>query len=318
MVVPLLFVGLMRVTGKRWRGAGVLFAALAGASFFLASRTARASGNDGLAYYSTYTRAGELLVGVVLAYLVLSPRVRRIIETRQGVATIRYGAPLALLVLAWLWHTTSLYSANLFGGITLANAVLTAWVVLAVTTAGPVANVLGSLPLRTLGKISFAAYLLHWPIFLLIDDTRLDLPALPLFAVRLAVTLAAAAAATYALERPLRRIRLPRAQLAIGLGVSIAVVAAAALVLPEQPPSGVSLAIDDGSGAGDLDVVVPSGDESLSVVLVGGSLAGSMPSGFETWNQQNRRDQVRVHTHVASRLPAGRRRTGPPGGRHRG
>jgi hypothetical protein len=82
-------------------------------------------------------------------------------------------------------------------------------------------------------------------------------------------------------------------------------VAAAALVLPEQPPSGVSLAIDDGSGAGDLDVVVPSGDESLSVVLVGGSLAGSMPSGFETWNQQNRRDQVRVHTHVASDCPLG-------------
>jgi len=231
--------------------------------------------------------------------------VRRLIETRQGVAAIRLGAPLALVALAGLWHTTSLYSTNLFSGIVLANALLTAWVVLAVTTPGPATNVLGSLPLRTLGKLSFAAYLLHWPIFLAIDDKRLDLPAPALFAVRLAVTLAAAAAATYGLERPLRRIRLPRAQLAIGLGVSMAVVAAAALVLPEQPPSGVSLAIDDGSGAGDLDVVVPSGDESLSVALVGGSLAGSMTSGFETWNQQNRREQVRVHTHVATDCPLG-------------
>jgi peptidoglycan/LPS O-acetylase OafA/YrhL len=305
VIVPLVFVGLMRVTGKRWRGAGLLFAVAAGVSFYLASRTARASGNDGLAYYSTYTRAGELLVGVVLAYLVLSPSVRRLIETRQGVAAIRLGAPLALVALAGLWHTTSLYSTNLFSGIVLANALLTAWVVLAVTTPGPATNVLGSLPLRTLGKLSFAAYLLHWPIFLAIDDKRLDLPAPALFAVRLAVTLAAAAAATYGLERPLRRIRLPRAQLAIGLGVSMAVVAAAALVLPEQPPSGVSLAIDDGSGAGDLDVVVPSGDESLSVALVGGSLAGSMTSGFETWNQQNRREQVRVHTHVATDCPLG-------------
>jgi hypothetical protein len=67
----------------------------------------------------------------------------------------------------------------------------------------------------------------------------------------------------------------------------------------------VSLAIDDGSGPGDLDVVVPSGDESLSVALVGGSLAGSMTSGFETWNQQNRSEQVRVSTHVATDCPLG-------------
>jgi peptidoglycan/LPS O-acetylase OafA/YrhL len=305
VVIPLLFVGITLVTRKRWRGAGVLFAVAAGASFYLADRTARASGNDGLAYYSTYTRAGELLVGVVLAYLVLSPRLRRLIESRQGVAAVRLGAPLALVALVGLWTTTSLYSTNLFGGVTLANALLTAWVLLAVTTPGPATNVLGSLPLRTLGKLSFAAYLLHWPIFLAIDDKRLDLPGPALFAVRLVVTLAAAAALTYGLERPLRTIHLPRPQLVIGLGLSIVVVAVAALVLPEQPPSGVSLAIDDGSGPGDLDVVVPSGDESLSVALVGGSLAGSMTSGFETWNQQNRREQVRVATHVATDCPLG-------------
>ena len=305
VVVPLLFVGITRLTRKRWRGAGVLFAVAAGVSFYLASRTARASGNDGLAYYSTYTRAGELLVGVVLAYLVLSPRLRRLIDSRQGVAAVRIGAPLALVALVGLWSTTSLYSTNLFGGVTLANALLTAWVLLAVTTPGLATDVLGSLPLRSLGKISFAAYLLHWPIFLAIDDQRLDLPSPALFAVRLVVTLGAAAAVTYGLEQPLRRIRLPRSQLVVGLGVSMAVVAAAALVLPEQPPSGVSLAIDDGSGPGDLDVVVPSGDESLSVALVGGSLAGSMTSGFETWNQANRSEQVRVHTHVTADCPLG-------------
>jgi peptidoglycan/LPS O-acetylase OafA/YrhL len=305
VIVPLLFVGVMRVTRKRWQGAGLLFTVAAGVSFYLASRTARESGNDGLAYYSTYTRAGELLVGVVLAYLVLSPRLRRLIDSRQGVAAVRFGAPLALVGLVGLWHTTSLYSTNLFGGVTVANALLTAWVLLAVTTPGPATDVLGSLPLRTLGKISFAAYLLHWPIFLAIDDKRLDLPGPALFAVRLAVTLAAAAVVTYTLEQPLRRIRLPRFQLVVGLGLSIAVVAAAALVLPEQPPSGVSLAIDDGSGAGDLDVVVPSGDESLSVALVGGSLASSMTSGFETWNEDNPGDQVRVHTHVTADCPLG-------------
>ena len=34
------------------------------------------------------------------------PAVRRVIETRQGVAVIRYGAPAALVGLAWLWYST--------------------------------------------------------------------------------------------------------------------------------------------------------------------------------------------------------------------
>jgi peptidoglycan/LPS O-acetylase OafA/YrhL len=307
VIVPLLFVGLMTLTGRRWRTAGPLFALAAGASFYLALRTARGSGNDGLAYYGTHTRAGELLVGIVLAYAVLSPAVRRVIETRQGIAVVRYGAPAALVGLLWLWHTTSLYSTNLFGGVTAVNALLTAFVVLAVTAPGPAAAVLGSLPLRTIGTISFAAYLLHWPLFLLIDDERLDLPSPLLFLVRLAATLLAAAAVTYGIERPLRdKIALPRPQLALALGLAAVVVAAAAFVLPEQPPPGVSLTVDDGSGAGDLDVVVPQGgDEELSVALVGGSLAGTMADGFTTWNDTYRDQQVRLHTHVAEDCPLG-------------
>ena len=148
----------------------------------------------------------------------LSPTVRRVIETRQGIAIVRYGAPSALVALLWLWHTTSLYSTNLFGGVTaVPTQLLTAFVVLAVTAAGPAAAVLGSLPLRTIGKISFAAYLLHWPLFLLIDGERLDLPSPPLFLVRLAATLLPPPRPTYALERPLRdKIPLPRPQLAAG------------------------------------------------------------------------------------------------------
>ena len=306
VVIPLAFVGLMRLTGRRWRTAGLVFAAAAAGSFYLALRTARASGNDGLAYYGTHTRAGELLVGIALAYAVLSPAVRRVIETRQGVAVIRYGAPAALVGLAWLWYSTSLYSTNLFGGVTAVNALLTAFVVLAVTAPGPASTVLGSLPLRTIGKISFAAYLLHWPIFLLIDGERLDLPSPLLFGVRLAATLAAAALVTYGLEQPLRRLALPRPTLALALGISVVVVGAAAFVLPEQPPSGVSLTIDDGSGAGDLDVVVPAGgSEDLSVALVGGSLAGTMADGFEAWNAANDDEQVRLHTHVTPDCPLG-------------
>jgi peptidoglycan/LPS O-acetylase OafA/YrhL len=302
VLLPLAFVGLMRVTGRRWRLSGALFALAAAGSFAAAWLTADRSGNDGVAYYGTHTRAGELLVGVVLAYAVLSPAVRRVIETPRGVSVMRYGAPVALLGLAWLWHATSIYGRGLFHGTTALNALLTAWVILAVTSPGPLATVLGSQPLRVLGRISYAAYLLHWPIFLVLDDRRLDLPGPALFAVRVAATLAAAALVTYGLERPLRRLRVTGPQLAGALVGSLVVVAAAAMVLPLQPPPGVSLAVDDGSGPGDLDVVAPSGREALSVALVGGTLAGSMPPGFAAWNTGHD-EQVRVATHVAADCP---------------
>ncbi len=306
IVFPLVFVGLMRLSGRRWRLAGGVFALLTVGSFVLAARTADHAGNDGFAYYGTASRAGELLVGVVLAYAVFSPRIRGLLETPRGVSILRWGTPVALAGLAWLWHATSIYSANLFGGVTAVNALLTGWLVLALMTPGLLASVLGSVPLRTVGKVSYAAYLVHWPLFLLIDDSRLDLPGPVLFGVRVAATLAAAAAVTYGLERPLRRIALPRVQLAAGLAGATAVVALAAVVLPQQPPPGVSLAIGSGAsatGPGALDVVVPQGPEDASIALVGGSLAGSLAPGFADWNTGSTDTQVRVSTHVAADCP---------------
>jgi hypothetical protein len=70
-----------------------------------------------------------------------------------------------------------------------------------------------------------------------------------------------------------------------------------------QPPPNVSLTIDDGSGPGDLDVVVPSGDEQASIALVGDSLAGALPPGIETWNAEHTDRQFRVHTHITEDCP---------------
>ncbi|HKY65957.1 MAG TPA: acyltransferase, partial [Acidimicrobiales bacterium] len=304
LLLPIVFVGLMRLTGTRWRRAGAAFAVLAAASFAAAWFTAGRSGNDGMAYFSTHTRVGELLVGVVLAYVVLSPGVRRAVASPAGGAAMRYGTPVALLVLAGLWMSTGLYSTNLFGGITAINALLTAWVIFAVTIPGPATTVLGSRPLRLLGGISFAAYLLHWPLFLLLDEDRIGFDGVPLFLVRLAATLVAGAALTYAIERPIRtRLRAAPGALAVGCVAALAAIAVAVVVLPEQPPRGVTLAIGSGDGPGQLDVVSPSGGEAASIALVGGSLAESMTPGLEAWNAEHPDQQVRVATHVAADCP---------------
>jgi peptidoglycan/LPS O-acetylase OafA/YrhL len=305
LLFPLVFVVLMRLAKQRWRAAGALFALGAVGSFVLASMAADQSGNDGVAYYATYTRAGEVLVGVTLAYAVLSPAFRRMMESPRSTRVLRFGPLVALAGLAWLWSTTNLYSSNLFGGITAINALLTAFVVLAVTIPGPTALVLGSLPLRVIGKVSFAAYVVHWPIYLLLDEDRTGLDSNLLFLARVAVTLAVAAVVTLVIDRPFRRrLAVPRAQIGLALGTSLALVAAAAVVLPEQPPADVSLTIDDGSDPGDLDVVVPTGgDELLSVALVGDGLADSMVPGFAAWNEANPDQQIRVDTHVAPGCP---------------
>jgi peptidoglycan/LPS O-acetylase OafA/YrhL len=305
VLLPLAIVGIMRVVGNRWRAAGAAFGLAAVASFVAASMTADRAGNDGVAYYGTHTRIGEFLVGVVLAYAVLSPAFRRVMETPRGALVLRYGPLVALAGLAWLWSTTSLYSLNLFGGVTAVNALLTAFVVLAVTIPGPATTALGWRPLRALGVISFAAYLVHWPIYLLLDGDRTGLDSNLLFLARLAVTLAVAALLTWAVDRPIRyRLAVPRRQLGVALGASLALVAAIALVLPEQPPRDVSLTVDNGDGPGDLEVVTPAGgDELVRIVLVGDGLAGSMTTGLEAWNAEQPDHQVRVDTHVAPGCP---------------
>jgi peptidoglycan/LPS O-acetylase OafA/YrhL len=306
LLLPLAFVGVMRVVGTRWRPAGVLFGLAAAGSFLAASTAAERAGNDGIAYYSTHTRIGEVLVGVVLAYAVLSPAFRRLMDTPRGATVLRYGPLVALAGLAALWSTTSLYSSNLFHGVTAVNALLTVIVVLGVTIPGPAAGALGWLPLRAVGMVSYAAYLVHWPIFLLLDEERTGLESNLLFLARLAATLAVAAVLTWAVERPIRyRLAVPRRQLGVALGTSLVLVAGAALVLPEQPPRGVTLSVDDGNGAGDLDVVTPAAgdDEIVRIALVGDGLAGSMTSGLETWNAAESDHQVRVDTHVAPGCP---------------
>lgn len=304
LVLPLALLGLARLTGAHWWRAGAVVALAAGGSFAAAWATAGRSGNDGLAYFGLHTRVGEVLVGVVLAYAVASPGLRRATASPTGARALRLGTPLAVAGLAVLWCSTGLYSANLFGGITALNAVLTAWVVLAATRPGALASVLGRAPLRLVGRVAYAAFLAHWPLFLLLDEDRTGLDGPVLFAARVAATLVAAAVLTLGLERLIRHRRdLAPSRVAVGLVAALAAVAVTVVALPQQPPWGVELTVDDGSGPGDLDVVVPSGQEALSVALVGGSLAGSLVPGFEAWNGAATDRQVRLATHVAADCP---------------
>jgi peptidoglycan/LPS O-acetylase OafA/YrhL len=212
LAFPLLFVGLFALTRGRWRVVGAVFAAGALASFAAAWWSADRHGNSGITYYATYTRASEILVGVALAFAVVTRPARRVLSSRAGIRIVRVLGVVGVAGLLWLWHTVGLADDAVFHGATALNAGLTSLVILACTSARPglAARGLGIWPLRNLGKISYAVYLFHWPLFLLLDHERTGLGFWPLFATRVAVTVGLAVVSYHLLESPFRSRRRRR------------------------------------------------------------------------------------------------------------
>ena len=235
--------GARRLDDRALALSGGVFTLLAAASFGTAWLLASRSGNDGVTYYGTHTRAGELLVGVALAVALRSGWCRRLLARRAVTTLLVVAGAVALVGLAALWHEASLESPRLFHGGTLANAGLSAVVIAAVLRPGPLRSGLGLWPLRAVGKISYGAYLFHWPVFLWLDAPRVALGQDRLFALRLAVTLVLATASYHLLEAPFRfRLRMPRPQLGLGLAGAAAVAAALVVVVPARETDRIDFA----------------------------------------------------------------------------
>ena len=98
LVFPLAFAGYGVLGGAPAGRLGRRRLGLAAAASFARGLSAGRSGNDGLAYYGTHTRAGELLVGVALAFVLGRPagpgaRRRRRAPTGQALGTTPAAPP---------------------------------------------------------------------------------------------------------------------------------------------------------------------------------------------------------------------------------
>lgn len=178
--------------------------------------------------FGTDARGGEIAVGVVLALVLrrsptLVDRHRRFFA---ALGTLAAGALLTLFAVAdydppWL----------LRGGF-LAVAVCSALVIAAALTDTPVRRVLAAPPVVAVGRISYALYLVHWPVYLLLDAERTGVSGTALVVVRLAAAGVAAVALHLAVEQPVRRRALtPRAAVGGWIAASLAVSAAAVLLV---------------------------------------------------------------------------------------
>jgi peptidoglycan/LPS O-acetylase OafA/YrhL len=297
LTFPLLFVGLMALARGRWRWVGAAFGLGTVASFAAAWVSADRHGNGGMTYYATWSRASEVLVGVTLAFVVVLPGVRRFLDSPFGVRSARVGGLVGLVGLLWLWHTVGLHNTAVFRGGTALNAALTGLVILACRQAapGPLARGLGVWPLRSLGKVSYGVYLIHWPLFLLLDVDRLHVHGYVLFAIRVGATLALAVLSYHLLEAPFRfGIRGRPGRLAVALAMPAAALVLLVVVVPvhrsqliELPAqAATSEAGRSGPTAFKADVAGDAGPHpEAEVLLVGDSVSWTMWPGLLDWNE---------------------------------
>lgn len=214
-----------RGRARRWRlalvvTAGTALSTLLAALLFTETETLRS-------YFGTDTRMAEPLVGVLLALLLVGADGPRRLGPVSGRA-LGATALVAVAALATLMYGLGRYDARLYHGGLLITAVLAAVLVAAATQPRAlVSRTLALPPLAALGRISYGAYVYHWPIFMWLTGERTGLSPGPLFMLRVGATLVLAALSYQLLEQPIRagvlRPRIGIAGLATATAAALAI-----------------------------------------------------------------------------------------------
>ncbi len=282
-----------------WLAVTVLAAGLAAVPLFV-EHTADA------AYYGTHVRAGEFLAGASLALLL--HRTGGVPERFGGL--VRGAGALALALLLGVMLTVDRALPWLYqGGLGLFAIPAVVVIVAALDAKGPATRLLSLVPLVVIGRWAFSIYVLHWPLFLLIEHYLPDLPASRLAVVQLTAAIALGGAVHLLLERPLLQTApvagrvgaLPAGALrwwrhdgrAFGaLGAVAAVVVVAVLAAPVATPV---YDFDDAqrlaNEAPPPDVLLAAGDEGTATALFGGSTAVML--GGRVWDWASTSSAVR-------------------------
>jgi peptidoglycan/LPS O-acetylase OafA/YrhL len=163
-------------------------------------------------YYGTDTRVAALLLGAALAFVWAPWRLAGKTGRNAGIL-LDIVAVLSAFALFWMFLNVEYFDPNLWRGGFLVAALVSAVVIAA--TVHPASRltpwVLGFAVFRWIGVRSYGIYLWHWPIYM-VTRPHSDLPitGLPLLALRLALTFAAAAASYKFIEEPIRHGAIER------------------------------------------------------------------------------------------------------------
>ncbi len=177
--------------------------------------------------FGTDVRAAELAVGCLLAITLHGRRDR--LASRPGVGDAVGVASIAGLIVLFLTAGTAPWLLR--GGHVLV-ALVSAAAITGVLAHGHLHRTLAITPLVAVGRWSYALYLVHWPVFLVLTEDRTGLDGVALVAVKIAAAAVLAVAVHLLVEQPIRGLRTPtRPTVLAWIGAS-ALVSVLAFTLP--------------------------------------------------------------------------------------
>jgi len=301
---PLVIVGLFAWATRRWRqiGTGIVIVGIAASAVYMALVAAQVGGTA-QAYFNTFTRAFDLLIGAAVALLLAggrrpSTRATRVIEASAIPAAI-------LLAAFWVAAGTPTGAPRqlMYQGGFLLCGLLAALVISAVALAprSLAARALAWRPLAAIGVVSYGIYLWHWPVIVLIGPAQTGMGRWSTDLLRLALIAVLTVASYRLLERPLRRHRWTLRQALIAAPLAFAITTVLVVVLTSgslaRPPSSGKVVTSPVLGVGPLKSIPGAGGlegqvpiklfrnvdaaHPLRVLLIGDSLIQEASSGLE-------------------------------------
>ena len=180
------------------------------------------------AYWATPARLGEILVGAFLAFVLTDASLPRHIAVL---------APISLVALAVAVVTFPASSGPAYEGFLPLVAVVSGGLIVGLQRDSLLRRALSTRPFVAVGLISYGIYLVHWPVFVIVDADRTGLTEPTLTILRLLITGAIAIASYFLLERPIRLRRgvTFRATAGAAAVASLAVIAVALIAIPPGP-----------------------------------------------------------------------------------
>ncbi len=220
---PLVALLLTRVHARRTRVVGaVTLAAMAAAPVI-----AHVWGPDA-AYWATPARLGEILVGAFLAFVL------------TGASLPKHVSLLAPVCLGALAAAVVLFPASsgpAYEGFLPLVAVVSGGLIVGLQADSRLRRALSLRPFVAVGMVSYGVYLVHWPVFVIVDADRTGLDGPMLTVVRLLITAVISIASYFLLERPIRLQRRVSFRVTAGAAAatSLAVIAVAVAIVPTGP-----------------------------------------------------------------------------------
>ena len=182
------------------------------------------------AYFTTWTRSAEILVGAALATWTARSRIP------DWVGRLAWPSLAAVLVIGAITPAGRGWPYD--GGLPLFALVSAA--LIAALQAPPerslgVTALLSTRPVVWVGTVSYGIYLFHWPVIVWLTEDRTGLGRWWLVALQIAVTMVATVASFLLLERPVRAGRVAPSRLAGGFAAAAATTVVVAFTLTPQP-----------------------------------------------------------------------------------